>query len=1243
MSHFHGRFTAIVLLVLAAASVASTVQRTLTEIQPGQTGQVVRMVTGEVVNSDAATQMRRPTPSDPSIDAVGEMLWSTSDATGLMDNVAISDDGSVAAVGISLNNFRLQVLDVASGQVSYEVPGEDGLSSVAVTPDGSYVVWAQSQTLYVYPGDQPALVWSATLPDGFYHSAIGLSADGQRIAAPYSEGGDSLYLSVYPISSSVPLWSIALPVMTSGNHWIGARFSGDGTKILATSRFRLFVLDAATGNLLWDEDARNTEHPASISGDGHVLAAAGNNDGKLRCYLWDEVNDTYIQFWEYRFSGGTSNWGTATAVSYDGQTVAGGSMQFNGASYEGYVAVHETNGGGIPLWVSAGMGDLVGDIEISDDGLTIAACSWGYMNDAAPDIRVFQKYNATPFYQYTHPGSPNDMDMSADGSYLIAGGKAVHNRTFGNGGYAYAFSLDLEGGSVAGTVTLAGTMDYSGVTVEAEGTNLYVTTGANGTYQLDHIPAGTYTVTARRFGYTWGTASNIVVTEDGLTSNVNFNLSEAEAAPQNLVAVSGQVASIPLSWNALGAFARDRRLQDALFATGDILENPNSELRNIWAASGNPWYSTEERERRPRSLDDPDSIHIWRAPLSGGPYTLVGSVAGSATGYSDNSGIWPSYTYYYVVTAVYSNGESYYSNEAAAALDDSYLNYEPVVPEYTTPVTFDGVISANEWTDAVRIDISDVFGYDGVNPPQSAYLYMKYNDEDNLLYLACEDFLNSALDDGEGFGIYVDDDDSDTWSYNRSGSEGNYWAYYYSSGATLRYRSLSGAPYNADPYYTFTNPQIAFSVASGHFAGEVAIPMGFQELYQMALYGPDKTPGIGFFVIQRQAGNPIFDGWWPQNIPSIVSNPEYFSNSSVQASLHVPPAAPSNVEVTRVGTSLHVEWSDPSLGIDDLPVNGLAGLLIYRNGEVVDIAPPTVQSYTDPTVIYGGRYDYSISGFVTEEGVDYEGPQSAPVGAYAGEEPEIEYLVYDDGGLEYYMIVSGVYDQNRFAVRCDMPATHDFVYTIQLAVNAIAPIGVGVASDQGGTPGVQEFGPYFLNPPVAEEMFTVHITGEDFPAPGDVFWTTIDWTVDRPWEPGIATDATNSQGRSYWHQGASGWQSIVGNVMVRTGVGDLVSDAPEPAPGVVHNTELQANYPNPFNPETMIPFSLAHTGEATLAIYNITGQRVATLIQGRQPAGYHVARWNGKSDAGVILGSGVYFARLDAGEFTQARKLMMLK
>ncbi len=242
------------------------------------------------------------------------------------------------------------------------------------------------------------------------------------------------------------------------------------------------------------------------------------------------------------------------------------------------------------------------------------------------------------------------------------------------------------------------------------------------------------------------------------------------------------------------------------------------------------------------------------------------------------------------------------------------------------------------------------------------------------------------------------------------------------------------------------------------------------------------------------------------------------------------------------------------------------------------------------------------------------------------------------------MIVSGLYDENRFAVRCDMPPDRDFVYTVQIAVNGIAPIGIGVADDDGGVPGAQQFGPYFITPPVTEEFFTIHLPGEDIPAPSGVFWTTLDWTPDRPAEPGIATDGNGgNQGRRFWQHVATGWQNQPSNFMVRAGVGDMISDVGEPTPGVVHEYSLMANYPNPFNPETTIPFSLAKPGVASLTIYNVNGQLVATLVDGKQAEGFHVVRWNGRDAAGQQLASGIYFARLDAENFTQTRKLMLLK
>ena len=90
--------------------------------------------------------------------------------------------------------------------------------------------------------------------------------------------------------------------------------------------------------------------------------------------------------------------------------------------------------------------------------------------------------------------------------------------------------------------------------------------------------------------------------------------------------------------------------------------------------------------------------------------------------------------------------------------------------------------------------------------------------------------------------------------------------------------------------------------------------------------------------------------------------------------------------------------------------------------------------------------------------------------------------------------------------------------------------------------------------------------------------------------------------------------------------------------------ELDQNYPNPFNPSTSIPFALPNTpGDVRLEIYNVIGQRVRTLMAGPMDSGLHTVVWNGRDDAGRAVGAGLYFSILEAGEFTQTRKMLLLK
>jgi len=95
-------------------------------------------------------------------------------------------------------------------------------------------------------------------------------------------------------------------------------------------------------------------------------------------------------------------------------------------------------------------------------------------------------------------------------------------------------------------------------------------------------------------------------------------------------------------------------------------------------------------------------------------------------------------------------------------------------------------------------------------------------------------------------------------------------------------------------------------------------------------------------------------------------------------------------------------------------------------------------------------------------------------------------------------------------------------------------------------------------------------------------------------------------------------------------------------------TALLANYPNPFNPDTWIPFLLAEPAEVTITIFSVTGQVVRTMALGYRGAGIYIrkdkaAYWNGKNKNGETVGSGVYFYTLNAGKFTATRKMLVIK
>lgn len=95
--------------------------------------------------------------------------------------------------------------------------------------------------------------------------------------------------------------------------------------------------------------------------------------------------------------------------------------------------------------------------------------------------------------------------------------------------------------------------------------------------------------------------------------------------------------------------------------------------------------------------------------------------------------------------------------------------------------------------------------------------------------------------------------------------------------------------------------------------------------------------------------------------------------------------------------------------------------------------------------------------------------------------------------------------------------------------------------------------------------------------------------------------------------------------------------------GRPHHFFLEQNHPNPFNPGTVIRYGLAEAARIEVAVFNVLGQKVRTLVRGTREAGAHYVIWDGRNDRGEPVSSGVYFCRVAAGDAVKTRRMLLLK
>ena len=119
------------------------------------------------------------------------------------------------------------------------------------------------------------------------------------------------------------------------------------------------------------------------------------------------------------------------------------------------------------------------------------------------------------------------------------------------------------------------------------------------------------------------------------------------------------------------------------------------------------------------------------------------------------------------------------------------------------------------------------------------------------------------------------------------------------------------------------------------------------------------------------------------------------------------------------------------------------------------------------------------------------------------------------------------------------------------------------------------------------------------------------------------------------------WQTFDISV-VDESVGDIVLDDLHTA-SIPQVTALLPNFPNPFNPMTTISFDLSESRIVRLVIYNLDGRQIATLINEQMVAGHHEITWTGKDDYGHDVASGSYIYRIEAGEYSATRRMVLIR
>lgn len=261
-------------------------------------------------------------------------------------------------------------------------------------------------------------------------------------------------------------------------------------------------------------------------------------------------------------------------------------------------------------------------------------------------------------------------------------------------------------------------------------------------------------------------------------------------------------------------------------------------------------------------------------------------------------------------------------------------------------------------------------------------------------------------------------------------------------------------------------------------------------------------------------------------------------------------------------------------------------------------------------------------------------------------------MIYDDGAANVSIWVNLYpYSVNRkFAQRFEPNISAPFSITnFRMFIGPINYDGyfdyIGFTEELNGAPDTANYFAMIENPPLSGPGAWSSFDLNAYVDSERPIYAVIHWPDRDDAGPYIGADNTGIvDQQSYWYSDSDGWNLyLFYDWMMRMTLEGATGTEFEYVSGIPDRFALGQNYPNPFNPSTTIEFALPNESHASIELFNVLGEKVKTLIDGDFDAGVHSVIWDGKTDSGLEVSSGVYYYRLTIGERRFSRKMMLLK